>query len=233
MSQENPKDSIVNQITLDCLINKEIYDKYFRKETAGKSGCNVDLKFYRKRIYDLVKKLLISKTERNSVHSEVNQSFNQFVKVAINYFQTIDKMDILQKEYEGIECNESLDVEPVLLDENADRMIMRQINMKPTTQVSSSIENFVIRKTKIEEEEEPIKYPHEKQINLKDESLKNKGIAKKKNINNKYEKQNEGNKKKEGIENENENENKNKNKNKKFEVKEKKDDKKEKSSEIK
>ena len=186
----------INQITLDCLINKEMYDNMI-KTSEVKNDNLKEMKFYRKRIYDLVKRLLISKDERESVTPDVNYAFSNFVKTSINYFKIIDKQDILQKEYEGLEegeniSNNTLDYENEEKKTNYDMYIMKKITMPKEKPKMTSMDNFVIRKQS-EEIKENIIYPQKREFNLKDESLKNKGIKKrekeeKKNINNKYDK---------------------------------------------
>lgn len=197
------KNQSVNQITIDCLINKDMYEKYVSKTEIKKDNLK-DLKFYRKRIYDLVKKLLVSKEERDNMNPDVQHAFNILVKTSINYFKTLDKQDILQKDYEDLKCNESVkksmgnalafqnnEQEGEEEDGNAkwseaNSFIMKKINMK--NEKCKDITDFVIRK---EATKETMIYPNKREFNLKDDSLKNKGITKKKNINNKYVSKNE------------------------------------------
>ena len=101
-NNQNNTNQSINQITLDCLINKEMYDNMVNSSEVKKDNLK-EMKFYRKRIYDLVKRLLISKDERESVTPDVNYAFSNFVKTSISYFKIIDKQDILQKDYEGLE----------------------------------------------------------------------------------------------------------------------------------
>lgn len=188
-NNQNNTNQSINQITLDCLINKEMYDNMVNSSEAKKDNLK-EMKFYRKRIYDLAKRLLISKNERENVTPDVNYAFNNFVKTSINYFKIIDKQDILQKDYEELEeqetnINEEEDI-------NYNKYIMKTITMPEEKTKMTSMDNFVIRKQS-EEKKEHIIYPQKREFNLKDESLKNKGIKKKegkekKNINNKYDK---------------------------------------------
>lgn len=185
----------INQITLDCLINKEMYDNMVSSSEVKKDNLK-EMKFYRKRIYDLAKRLLISKEDRESVTPDVNYAFSNFVKTSISYFKIIDKQDILQKDYEELEKvanNNTLNEDEEVLN-NYDTYIMKKITMPQEKLKMSSMDNFVIRKQS-EEIKETIIYPQKREFNLKDESLKNKGIKKKetkekKNINNKYDKKN-------------------------------------------
>jgi len=187
-------DNLINNITLDCLLNKEQYNKYIlniKQNINDNVNQNIkkenkDIKFYRKRIYYLTKELLLSKEQQNILLPEVKEAFNNYVKSCINYFKIIDRNDIIQEDYKDI-TNE-LDLlneinalnENIIIDENIDpnNYLMRKINVK-----QNSLDTFVKKKKNPKE----IILPKQKKINLKDPLLKNKGIIKKKNIINKYE----------------------------------------------
>ena len=196
-NNQNNSNQSINQITIDCLINKDMYDNMVNSSEVKKDNLK-EMKFYRKRIYDLVKRLLISKEDRESVTPDVNYAFSNFVKTSINYFKIIDKQDILQKDYEELEAAANNNKTFIEDDEeelnNYDTYIMKKITIPHDKLKMTSMDNFVIRK-QAEEIEETIIYPQKREFNLKDESLKNKGIKKKdtkekKNINNKYDKKN-------------------------------------------
>ena len=180
-------DNFINEITLDCLMNKEQYNKYILKKKS-KSENIKDLKFYRKRIYYLTKDLLLLKDQTIPVLPEVKIAFDNYVNTCINYFKVIDRNDIIQEDYKDVhhvisdkigELNKLNDLHNLNTTEEADNYLMRQIKIK-----KNSLDGFV--KKKINKPKEII-LPKEKNINLKDPLLKNKGIVKKKNINNKYE----------------------------------------------
>jgi hypothetical protein len=162
-----------------------MYNKYVNK-TEINNETTKEIKFYKKRIYDLVKKMLTSKEERNKINADVNLEFNNFIQTAINYFKIIDKQDIQQKYYEGCENLED-ETEDEDEDEDYNAYIMKKINFSIKND-KKTLDNFVIRKEAVKE---LIVYPIKREFNLKDESLKNKGIkkkepSKKKKINNKY-----------------------------------------------
>jgi hypothetical protein len=168
-------------------MNKEQYNKYILKKKS-KSENIKDLKFYRKRIYYLTKDLLLLKDQTIPVLPEVKIAFDNYVKTCINYFKVIDRNDIIQEDYKDVhhvisdkigELNKLNDLHNLNTTEEADNYLMRQIKIK-----KNSLDGFV--KKKINKPKEII-LPKEKNINLKDPLLKNKGIVKKKNINNKYE----------------------------------------------
>ena len=189
-------DNLINEITLDCLMNKEQYNKYIAKKNLKRETIK-DIKFYRKRIYYLTKEMLLSKEQTMPVLPEVKNAFDNYVKTCINYFKVIDRNDIIQEDYtefannldninESIELNKldelnNLDENNILTvdQQDANNYLMRQIKIQ-----KNSLDSFV--KKKINNPKEII-LPKQKNINLKDPILKNKGIVKKKNITNKYE----------------------------------------------
>jgi hypothetical protein len=193
MSQE-----FINQITLDCLLNKEQLNKNINYKIS-KLISKKDKKFYRKRIFDLTRSLLLNKDKPKELSPDIKYAFDNYVKACVIYFKTIDNNDIIQDEYKDLEDFDEimnnhlengigLDDTNISSKEDADKLMMRSINLKPT------LDNF-IQKVKIKSEE--IILPKQKEINLNDPNLKTKGI-KKKNINNKYDENNKS--KKEEIE---------------------------------
>lgn len=182
-------DNFVNQITLDCLMNKEQYNKYLANNCSKKIN-RKDKRFYRKRIYYLTKELLLGTEEPVNLFPDVKYAFDNYVKSCIQYFKTIDSSDIIQMDYQNIEDSYNignsipeLNVEDMKSKEEADKLLMRSIYIAP-----SNLDNFVTRKlTKTPEE---MIMPKQKNIDLKDPILKNKGICKKKNITNKYDETN-------------------------------------------
>ena len=192
----------VNQVTLECLMNKDTYKKYVA--TKKKSVVNKkDQKFYRRRILSLTKELLYpeeaaektttpatttttktTKTTSTTTHDpNIVGLFQIYSKACIEYFKTLDKNDIIQEDYSSLTSRETAEMsaEDIKTQAEIDKLFMRSIHVKePTT-----LDKFVKRSTTTPKEE-PI-LPKQKDINLRDPALKNKGIRKKKNITNKYE----------------------------------------------
>jgi hypothetical protein len=179
----------VNQVTLECLMNKDTYKKYVA--TKKKSVVNKkDQKFYRRRILSLTKELLYpeeaaEKTTTSTTHNNPNivSLFQMYSKACIEYFKTLDKNDIIQEDYSSLTATETpeMSAEDIKTQAEIDQQFMRSIHVKePTT-----LDKFVKRSTTAPKEA-PI-LPKQKDINLRDPALKNKGIRKKKNITNKYE----------------------------------------------
>jgi hypothetical protein len=193
-------DQLINQITIDCLINKTIYDKYMQSNIT-KLNNRKDKKFYRKRILSLTKELLINQEPEN-LFPDIKYCFENYVNTCIQYFKTIDNNDILQEDYSTILNETYLDDLDNLsnlsnlknIGENAkevNNLMMRSINIK-----SQTLDSFVTKKY-IKKPDEII-LPKEKNINLKDPILRKKGViysGKKKNITNNYDETNNTEKK--------------------------------------
>ena len=193
----------VNQVTLNCLMNKDQYNKYIKNNTIKlpNSVNKKDKKFYKKRIYNIIKQLLSSQeTEiEPRLFTDVQKSFDNFVNICIHSLKVIDKTDIIQDDYKDIaesitlnlDLNKELDDDDIKTKEEADLLLVRSIKI-----ANPSLDNFVKRKyTKAPEQ---ILMPQQKDINLRDPNLKIKGIKekekdnlnseKKKNITNIYDK---------------------------------------------
>lgn len=181
-------EAFVNQVTLDCLLNKSQYSKFLINKTEKISN-KKDKKFYRKRIFSLTKELLLSKEKPENLFPDVEYAFNNYVNSCVHYFRAIDSNDILQTEYTSF--NELTTLDGLILGleddnisykEDADKLMMRSINIS-----NHSLDHFITRK--ITKKPEEMILPKQKDINLSDPILKNKGVIisdKKKNINNNY-----------------------------------------------
>jgi hypothetical protein len=189
-------EDLIHQITLDCLVNKDIYEKmqYTDKNKLNKK----EKKFYRKRILNLTKDLLLKKDiNYDEINPDIKNSFDNFIKTSIHYFKTIDKNDILQEDYKEFNLlNDTLDdINNNILDnqmnsafdEQDNRLFMRSIKIK------NGLDSFV--KIKSIKKAEEIILPKLKEINLQDPNLRNKGIQKKENININYDENKKQNKK--------------------------------------
>jgi len=182
----------INRITLEYLTNKEHKFKILNPNQISNNltinNLN-DKKFYRRRILDLTKGMLLNNYP-DELLSDVKYSFNLYIKTCISYFKIKDETDIIQEDYEintsnfdEIELIE--EINNICLDSNisdtpeeANKLMMKSINHNKL-----SLNQF-IKKTK---NVENITFsPQLKEINLKDPILKHKGIIKKNNINKSY-----------------------------------------------
>ena len=181
----------VNQVTLECLMNKDTYKKYVA--TKKKSVVNKkDQKFYRRRRLSLTKELLYPEeaaekptpttTPTTTNDPNIVGLFQIYSKACIEYFKTLDKNDIIQEDYSTLTSETTeMSVEDIKTQTEIDQQFMRSIHVKEP----ATLDKFVKRSTTAPKEA-PI-LPKQKDINLRDPALKNKGIRKKKNITNKYE----------------------------------------------
>ena len=175
--------SYVDQLTIDCLLNKDYINKYLKSKQSKKEN-KEEIKFYKKRVYNLFKEIMTG----NSPHDllpDVKYAYSNFLNASISYLKTIDNNDIIQSEYKDMEfppetgCNDK-DISGNVVE--ADKLLMRSIKMDVPT-----LDKYVTR-TRTKKKEEII-IPKQKDINLNDPELKNKGL-KKNNITNIYEDKN-------------------------------------------
>ena len=200
--------AFVDQVTL---LNKSIFNAHIKNKKA-QSINKEDKKFYKKRIYNLFKELLINKLEPDNLLPDVKYAYDNFVNASINYFKTIDNNDLLQEEYKTLDDNnvalENIDANPELCDdvgvEEADKLLMRSIKI-----TTPSLDKYVKRKST--KPEEKLIMPKQKEINLMNPDLKVKGIQSNSNNNNIQKKENITNKYDEIINAKNENDKKDKN----------------------
>ena len=81
-------DAFVNQVTLDCLLNKELYNSQVRGKRAKQLN-KEEQRFYRKRTLNLFKEM-INKNSPENLFPDVKYAYDNFVNAAVNYFKTID-----------------------------------------------------------------------------------------------------------------------------------------------
>jgi hypothetical protein len=90
--------SYVNDITLECLMNKKMYERLNlknKKSTVERK----ERKLYRKRIIALTCEMLLNNTDDFQIENEdVVNSFRQYTKNCIQYFKATDENDHYQKE---------------------------------------------------------------------------------------------------------------------------------------
>ena len=172
-------DISLNMIDLEYLTNPA-FSKI--KKIVKKDNHFEDTKFYRKRIFQLTRDLLCKK----HINAELENAFNNYTRTCVDYFKFIDRSEQIQKDYE--KCVSHKKSAPFLPETPPDYLMMR--NVQP---ISRKITECI-----------PIKYinappkpfmPKNRNINLKDEKYRSKGVIKK-NIHNKYGKKKKKNAKK-------------------------------------
>jgi hypothetical protein len=171
--------SYINQVTIDCLLNKSVVNKYVKNKENKE-----EIKFYKKRIYNLFKEIITGNSPIDLL-PDVKYAYSNFLTESIRYFKTVDNNDIIQSEYKDMEFPPEIrcdvnDASGNVVD--ADKLLMRSIKIDVPT-----LDKYVTRiSTK---KKEKIILPKQKDINLNDPELKNKGL-KKNNITNIYEDKN-------------------------------------------
>jgi hypothetical protein len=170
----------INRVTLEYLLNKEQYNTLMRTNPV-KNTNKKDVKFYKKRIFNLTKELLTTSDKPDMLPPDVRRAFETYTHYCIQYFKIIDNNDILQADYNSIEIEKDDDSNTIDFKETqqeADKLLMRSIQIS-----NNSLDTFVKKKST---KKSNIILPHKKDVNLKDPVLKIKGIPKKNNIINKY-----------------------------------------------
>ena len=175
--------SLVNQITLDCLLNKETMEKHVIRQREKQIN-REDLNFYRKRIFNLFKEL-ISNNKPNDLAPDVKYAYDTFIKSAIGYFKVVDNNDLLQEEYNDVKfpddicsISETDTSSNLYVNNEANKLLMRSIKIDPPT-----LDKYVKRTSN--KKEQNIILPKSREVDIMKPELKNKGL--KKNITNIYE----------------------------------------------
>jgi hypothetical protein len=157
-------------------------NKYVKSQKS-KSINKKERNFYRKRIFSLFKEIITGNQETN-LSPEVLYSYDNFVNSCIHYFKAIDNNDLHQEEYSEFEIHSESDnceqhETNFSKSDEADKILMRSIKIDMPT-----LDKYVKRKST--KKVESIILPKQKNVDLLNPELKNKGLQKK-NITNKYE----------------------------------------------
>jgi len=115
---------LINQITLNCLMNKHQYEKYVTSKIS-KSINDDDKKIYKKRIIFLTKELLSNSNneeKENTIAPDVKYAFEQYIKSCIQYFKLVDNNDVIQEKYKDLDIvKENNDIEEEEKEENQEK----------------------------------------------------------------------------------------------------------------
>jgi hypothetical protein len=164
--------SFVDQITLDCLLNRETMGKHVMKQMEKQIN-KEEFLFYRKRIFNLFKEL-ISNSGPEDLSPDVKYAYDTFIKSTIQYFKIIDNNDLLQEEYKDVEFPNELYVDDIVIDISsnsmeADKLMMRSVKMDLPT-----LDKYVKRPTK--KKPDNIILPKSREVDITNPELKNKGL---------------------------------------------------------
>ena len=181
-------DHIIKQFNLEYLINKQYNTKINKNEPQINRS---DKKFYRKRILNMVRNLLMNET--NDIPQDIQRAFNYYIKQSIEYFKLLDITDTIQETHAINDTNTTGDdnvletlfaiFEPDSVQPNSITNV-NHIIMKSPTIKENTLDTFIKRNKCVENTNV---FPSQKIINLKNPAFKNKGICKKKYLNNTYE----------------------------------------------
>jgi hypothetical protein len=176
--------SFVDQITLDCLLNKETMGKHVMKQRE-KQIDKQDFQFYKKRILHLFEEL-ISNDYTEDLSPDVKYAYDTFIKTTINYFKIVDNNDLLQEEYKDLDFipelsdnendNNNLDISGNFME--ADKLMMRSVKM------DLPLDKYV-KQSSNKTRDNNVILPKQREVDLMNPELKNKGIKdieEKKNI---------------------------------------------------
>jgi hypothetical protein len=169
-------DSYINQITLDCLLNKDVMGNHVMKQREKQIN-KEELQFYRKRIFNLFKEIISNKSPEG-LPPDVKYAYDTFLKASIHYFKVLDNNDLLQEEYKDVDialhdCSVNcIDIkESIAYTDEVNQLLMRSVKMDVPT-----LDKYV-KRTNVKKGESVI-LPKSREVNIMDPELKNKGLKK-------------------------------------------------------
>ena len=189
------------KLTLECLTNKKVSKE---KVLVNKK----EYKFYRNRIVDLTKQMLLSSETRNIMTNELRNEFNLYTNLCIEYFKIIDTTDFFQEEYNEMDANLNITTQNDICNDIGDDVNDNMHENMSLSELNALLMNIPLKEEEDEDnfnnnnnlkyEKKITTYPQTKQVDLFDKSLKNKRICRKKNngIHYKEDKSNENEKEK-------------------------------------
>jgi hypothetical protein len=155
-----------NKIDLLYLSNSVYLNKYNKKVETVKN-INNEIDFYKKRIFQITKDLL----RKKPVDTKIQDAFNNFVGVVIEYFKFNDTMEIYQKEYKDISIDKKKpNINFELMDTN--KLMTKEIKFSQKT--IKEIMNIQSNKKK-----HKLIIPSKKNIEINTDEYKNKGVKEK------------------------------------------------------
>lgn len=132
--------TLVNQITIDCLLNKELMEEHVMKQREKQIN-KEEFNFYKKRINQLFKDIMNNQLQ-SEMPPDVKYAYDTFIRASIHYFKISDNNGLLQEEYKDVEFIQNNLSEPNLefnknYDNNtnieADKLLMRSVKMDAYT----------------------------------------------------------------------------------------------------
>ena len=169
-------EAFVNQVTLDCLLNKQMYNNQIKTKKSNQIN-KEERKFYRKRIFNLFKEIINGNTPENLL-PDVKYAYDNFINSTIQYFKTIDNNDIIQSEYKDIVFSTS-NFSDIYIDSSVNSTINTEFDLLLTRSIKLNVPTLdkYVKKTSTKKKEDII-LPKQKEINLNNPELKTKGLKK-------------------------------------------------------
>ena len=139
----------VNDITLEFLMNKKLYDRMGLKSKQSAVE-RKERRVYRKRIIALTCQMLLNKDDNFQIENEdVVNSFRQYTKNCIQFFKATDENDLYQKELETIqeqqeEPDEDLHLDETIVSED-DAVALDKTNVDKTNVDETNTEEKVFK----------------------------------------------------------------------------------------
>lgn len=170
----------IEEITLECLVNPVLSIKKLPNHTDSTTQLKTkEKKFYKKRILYHTQKWLEEKEE--FANQDIQKAFDKYVRCMIQHFKTTDFNDILQEEFKELHMlEEVIDKEEESPHESHSKdpsfLLMKRSIPIIEQKKKSTLDSFVKKIEREGEQEETIFIPLRKKINLKEPSLKTKGI---------------------------------------------------------
>jgi len=130
-----------------------------------------ELEFYKKRIFQLTKDML----RGEKTDSPPNKAFINYAQCCIKHFKFIDKMELIQKEYDKVDMTSTED-DTIFDMGTSNKLILRKNKpVRPKITDHINIQSNQIKK--------PLIVPKSRHFNLKDPKFREKGLKKKNIIN--------------------------------------------------
>ncbi len=207
MPHKKGGDMNIDDLTLRYFTNKEFSSK-LQKDKQSMANRSIrrtkEVRFYSKRVVEMTRNLLALNKKKDKedttdvceenamshVPQHLQDAFSCYVDQCIEYFQSIDMCDILQHDLQDVVTNEATATrDTVTTDMNpsgkidADNAFVKSIRPKPQ---HGGLNQFILRKHRPDQQTPA---PRQRDVNLTDPALKNKGVRKKKNIDSTHEDQ--------------------------------------------
>lgn len=167
----------INKITLQYLLNPNIVVN----KTNDNSNLEKEIKFYRKRIYQITKDM----SKGNYLNDNLKNTFHNYISEIIYFLKQQDLDDIYQEEYiDIIDSSSYLNSNDISFNEHNEHNEYNDLSYNidklltiPSKDNKSTLNNF-IKKINITPEDQSNLIPKKKVVNIKDPILRNKGLKK-------------------------------------------------------